>query len=97
MGASAGISGYRVDVTTAAQRDLKRLKKELATQPFTRVDAAIRSLGDDPRPHGYEPVENTVGIYRCRVGDIRILYGIDDAGRIVRIARVRHRRDVYRH
>ena len=36
----------------------------------------------------------TVGAFR--VGDYRILYDIADAVRIVRIFRVRHRRDAYR-
>ena len=31
-----------------------------------------------------------------RVGDYRVVYEIDDAHRLVRIMRVRHRREVYR-
>jgi mRNA interferase RelE/StbE len=89
--------GYQVRVTTAAGRDLKRLKKELDRQKLARIDEAIRRLGDDPRPHGCEPVENAEGIFRIRVVDHRILYGIDVEQRLVRIARIRHRRDVYRH
>ena len=47
-------------------------------------------------PHGYEPVEGTREVFRIRVGDIRILYSIDDEQHVVRVARVRHRRDVYK-
>ena len=34
---------------------------------------------------------------RIRVGDYRIVYAIDDAEDLVLIARIAHRRDVYRH
>jgi mRNA interferase RelE/StbE len=88
--------GYRVSVTTAATRDLKRLKKQLDHRQLTRIDEAIRGLSDDPRPHGYEPVEGSKDVFRIRVGDIRILYNIDDEQHLIRIARARHRRDVYK-
>jgi mRNA interferase RelE/StbE len=35
--------------------------------------------------------------YRIRVGDYRIVYAIDDGARVVLVARIAHRRDVYRH
>jgi mRNA interferase RelE/StbE len=34
--------------------------------------------------------------YRIRVGDYRIVYAVDDVSRVVIIARIAHRRDVYR-
>jgi len=34
--------------------------------------------------------------YRIRGGDYRIVYAVDDAARLVVVARVAHRRDVYR-
>jgi len=35
------------------------------------------------------------GLWRIRVGDYRIVYAIDDQRRVVRVAAVGHRRDVY--
>jgi mRNA interferase RelE/StbE len=35
--------------------------------------------------------------HRIRVGDYRIVYSIDDGDRLVLVARIAHRRDVYRH
>lgn len=35
------------------------------------------------------------GLWRIRVGDYRIVYAIDDQLRVVRVAAVGHRRDVY--
>lgn len=37
------------------------------------------------------------GDFRIRVGDYRIVYAVDDAKDLVLIARIAHRRDVYRH
>lgn len=34
--------------------------------------------------------------WRIRVGDYRVIYEIADAVKVVRVYRVRHRRDVYR-
>jgi mRNA interferase RelE/StbE len=34
--------------------------------------------------------------FRIRVGDYRIVYAVDDAQRIVLVARIAHRREVYR-
>ncbi len=34
--------------------------------------------------------------WRIRVGDYRVIYEIADKGRVVRVNRVRHRREVYR-
>jgi mRNA interferase RelE/StbE len=34
--------------------------------------------------------------WRIRVGDYRVIYEIGDAVRVVRVNRVRHRREVYR-
>jgi mRNA interferase RelE/StbE len=34
--------------------------------------------------------------YRIRVGDYRIVYAVDDALRLVVIARIAHRREAYR-
>jgi mRNA-degrading endonuclease RelE of RelBE toxin-antitoxin system len=34
--------------------------------------------------------------YRIRVGDYRIVYAVDDENRLVIVARIAHRREVYR-
>ncbi|MFN8626242.1 MAG: type II toxin-antitoxin system RelE/ParE family toxin [Candidatus Binatia bacterium] len=77
----------------AAERDLKRLPAAI----FHRVIAAIRGLAATPRPPGCRKLQGSGhDDYRIRVGDYRVVYEIDDAARLVRIMRVRHRREVYR-
>ncbi|MBA3433177.1 MAG: type II toxin-antitoxin system RelE/ParE family toxin [Actinobacteria bacterium] len=60
-----------------------------------RIRVAIDELALDPRPPG---AARLVGRddYRVRVGDYRIVYAVDDAARIVIVARIAHRREVYR-
>ena len=60
-----------------------------------RIAAAIVGLGIDPRPTGSVRLAGRDD-YRIRVGDYRIVYAVDDAKDLVLIARIAHRRDVYR-
>lgn len=84
---------HEVLLSGQAERDLKRLPAEV----FHRVIAAVRSLGADPRPHDCRKLRgSTRDDYRIRVGEYRVVYEIDDTARVVRIMRVRHRREVYR-
>jgi mRNA interferase RelE/StbE len=83
---------HRVVVERSAEKDLKRLSSEIRT----RAVAAIQALAKNPRPAGSRKLAGTESDWRIRVGDYRIVYEIADEIRIVRIHRVRHRRDVYR-
>lgn len=60
-----------------------------------RVKAAIDTLAENPRPSGAVKLAGRDD-YRVRVGDYRIVYAVDDAERLVIVARIAHRRDVYR-
>ena len=83
---------YRVLLERAAEKDLSRLTSEI----HNRVIAAIRALGTTPRPPGCRKLAGSKDHWRIRVGDYRVVYEIADEIRIVRINRVRHRREVYR-
>jgi len=76
---------YRVIVERSAEKDLKKLSSEIRA----RAAAAILTLAKNPRPAGSRKLVGTES-------DYRIVYEIADEIRIVRINRVRHRRDVYR-
>jgi mRNA interferase RelE/StbE len=84
---------HEVVLSAPAERDLKRLPAAI----FHRVIAAIQTLAANPRPPGARKLHGSGrDDYRLRVGDYRVLYEIDDTARLVRIMRVRHRREVYR-
>lgn len=83
---------YRVFLERAAEKDLGRLSARL----HDRVIAAIQRLAKNPRPTGCRKLAGTENDWRIRVGEYRIIYEIADANRVVRVNRVRHRREVYR-
>jgi mRNA interferase RelE/StbE len=53
-------------------------------------------LAEDPRPFGSEKLQGFQNLYRLRVGKYRIIYEIDKATSVVTIAKVEHRKSVYR-
>jgi mRNA interferase RelE/StbE len=77
---------------------LPRVKKELAQIPerdFERIRDAIRALAETPRPPGFLKLSGGEG-WRIRVGDLRVIYEIDDKSKTITVQHVGHRRDVYR-
>jgi mRNA interferase RelE/StbE len=60
-----------------------------------RITEAIDALARDPRPRGVTKLAGRDD-YRIRVGNHRIVYAVDDAQRLVVVARIAHRREAYR-
>ena len=83
---------YRVYLERAAEKDLKQLPPKL----HDRVIAAIQSLARNPRPLGCRKLTGSDNHWRIRVSDYRIVYEIGETIQVVRVNRVRHRREVYR-
>ena len=83
---------YRVLLERGAERDLARLSSEI----HHCVIAAIQALANNPRPPGCRKLVGSKNDWRIRVGDYRVIYEIADEIRVVRVNRVRHRREVYR-
>ena len=54
------------------------------------------TLASNPRPRGCRKLVGAGNDWRVRVRDYRIIYEIADTIRVVRIMRIRHRREVYR-
>ncbi|WP_367875356.1 type II toxin-antitoxin system RelE/ParE family toxin [Luteolibacter sp. Populi] len=52
-------------------------------------------FGDRATARRCQETRRSKADWRLRVGDYRILYEIADSIRVVRVYRVRHRRDVY--
>ena len=82
---------YHIDITPRAERQIRQLEHSISA----RVFQAIERLAANPRPPNSIKLQGSEA-YRMRVGDYRIIYGIDDAACIVAIRQVGHRRDVYR-
>jgi len=83
---------YRILLERSAERDLGRLSYEV----HDRIIKAIQGLANNPRPPGCRRLVGSKNDWRIRVGDYWVIYEIADEIRIVRVNRVRHRREVYR-
>jgi mRNA interferase RelE/StbE len=83
---------YGLVLTRAARKDLDRLPRGV----LERADPLILALAENPRPFGSEKLQGFENLYRLRLGKYRILYEIDKAASLVTIARVAHRKNVYR-
>lgn len=83
---------FQIIVERSAEKDLKRIAAEVRP----KLASAIRSLADDPRPPGCRKLVGAENDWRIRVGTYRVIYEIADEIRIVRIFRIRHRKDSYR-
>jgi mRNA interferase RelE/StbE len=70
----------------------KRVRREmdgLREADYQRVVVRLKALADDPRPHGCEKLYDDV--YRVRVGDIRIIYLIDEENERIEVGGTRRR------
>ncbi len=77
---------YRVELAPAAQRQLRRLPPADAA----RLRGPILALGLEPRPPGVARPAGT-SLWQLRVGDLRVVFVIDDEGRVVVVLRVARR------
>ena len=79
-------------IERSAERDLDRLSKVVRE----RIIPKIKGLAEAPRPAGTRKITGTRRDWRLRVGDHRIIYEVNDQERVVKVWRVRHRREAYR-
>lgn len=86
------MSRYRVEFTTAAARELRKLDPRVRARILTQIGA----LEEDPRPEGCRKLVGEENAWRIRIGDYRVLYEVVDRIVTVTVFRVAHRGEVYR-
>ncbi len=87
------MSRYVVDLVPAARRQIKKLSPDA----YRQVRPVIRSLAENPRPHGYKQLHGKLkNLCRVDAGNYRIIYEIHDKVLIVVVVKVGDRRDIYR-
>lgn len=82
---------YRVEFTTAAARQVKKLPRPARD----RILDAIDDLQHDPRPNGAKKLAGEQSAWRIRVGDYRVIYDVLDHELVVTVLRAGHRREIY--
>ena len=83
---------YQILIEKHAEKDLKNLPHDL----FNMIIKHILALKDNPWPTGVRKIIGSKNDWRIRVGDYRVIYEIDDKAKIVKVFRVKHRKEVYR-
>jgi mRNA interferase RelE/StbE len=77
---------FRVDLAPAAQRQLAKLPPGVSAS----LRGPILALALDPRPPGSTKLSGSE-LWRVRVGDLRVIYAVDDGARLVVVVRVARR------
>ena len=77
---------FAVRFTPAAERALRKLRAD----DSARLRRPILGLGLEPRPPASESLVGSPYL-RLRVGDLRVVYLVDDESRLVLIVRVARR------
>jgi mRNA interferase RelE/StbE len=86
------MADYKVTFKASVDKDLTDLPKNVVARVWQRFEL----LKQQPFPRQALKLEGSEGLYRLRVGDYRIIYGVDVQAREVVIHHVRHRREAYR-
>ena len=83
---------YTLAFSPLAERQFRKFSKFLQKRLKPHIDA----LAADPRPAGSLKVAGEPNLYRIRIGDYRIVFYVWDRDEHVLIAKIAHRREVYR-
>jgi mRNA interferase RelE/StbE len=81
---------YKIVFTRRAIKDISSLEPEVKD----RIAEALTKYSEDPLGYAKKMVDPSLGTYRFRIGDYRIIFDIEDEEIV--ILRVGHRREIYR-
>jgi mRNA interferase RelE/StbE len=59
-----------------------------------RVRRAIDSLSDNPFPPSVKKMKGEIGLFRLRIGNLRLVYFIDFRNKKIVIIKIKHRKDI---
>ncbi len=83
---------YSILLAPPAERQLKTL----AEPTQQRIVKRIKSLRDNPRPHGVKKMAGEDDLYRIFEGGYRIIYTTRDKALIVLVVKIGNRKEIYR-
>jgi mRNA interferase RelE/StbE len=86
------MASYRILHKPSVEKDLRALP----TAIIGRIFHYIERLKDDPFPRRSIKLAGAEQLYRLRVGDYRIIYGVDKDVKLITVHYVRYRREAYR-
>lgn len=80
-----------VRITKKASKELDRIPNSLAQ----KISVQLLALKQNPFPANSKKLTGEEN-YRIRIGVYRAIYTIDKKKKIIKILRIKHRKDVYR-
>lgn len=72
---------YKLLIEKNAEKEIKNLPNDL----ISNIIKKIKSLSLDPTPIGCKKLNNDNNYYRIRIGNFRVVYGIDFDNKIIKI------------
>jgi mRNA interferase RelE/StbE len=84
--------GYTIIFTGEANKDLRRLEKQIISKIFEKTRELTSSKLDSLN---IKKLKSKSSLYRLRVGDYRVVYCIKYEKIIVYVVAVGHRKDIY--
>ena len=87
---------WRIELSSLAQRNLKKLDRQVAKRILVFLHGRLATL-DDPRSIGQALKGSDLGqFWKYRVDDWRIIASIEDRDIRILVVRIANRREVYR-
>ncbi len=78
----------------SALRDLKKLPKSISKRILDKIEFYMKQ--DNPLKFAKSIKDKTLGDYRFRIGDYRVIFDYDSKQNIVIILKIGHRKDIYK-
>ena len=78
---------YSIVYKPSVEKDLRSLPRSSVARVIKQID----TLRDNPISRNTVKLTGSKGLYRIRVGDYRVVYGVDQDAKQVTIHYVRHR------
>lgn len=86
---------WLIDYTDTAKEQLRKLDRPIARRVMDFMDERV-SASENPRQSGKALTGSLSGLWRYRVGDIRVICAIEDGALRVLVVKIGNRRAVYR-
>ena len=85
---------WRIEFSPEASRSIRKLDRELQRRVVAYLEALIADC-DSPRQRGKGLTSQLFGLWRYRVGDLRVICKIQDHDLVVLVVTVSHRSTAY--
>jgi len=84
---------YTIKFRPAVEKSLKKLPKNELIRIKGKIDALAENLPDPATTK----MKGNNKFHKIRSGDYRIIYEIHDAALVILVAKIGHRKDIYKH